>query len=98
MEFEFTDAALERLYSEAGFSGGHPPGIVKAFRKRMQAIRGAADERDLWALKGNRTERLKGDRSHEFSMRLNDQWRLIFEIRKASPKNVIVIKAIEDYH
>jgi len=31
-------------------------------------------------------------------MKLNDQWRLVFEIREHSPKNVIHVVAIEDYH
>ena len=98
MEFEFKSRDLGRLYFESGHGGGFPPEGVRAFRRRMQAIRAAEDERDLWAIRGNRFERLKGARSHEYSMRLNDQWRLILQIRTASPKNVVVIVAIVDYH
>ena len=44
-------------------------------------------------------------KSHRFkkwedkhSMRLNDQWRLILDIEKAEPKNVILVVSIRDYH
>jgi proteic killer suppression protein len=72
--------------------------MVKAYRKRLQVIRAALDERDLYAIKGNRFEKLKGGRAHQHSLRLNDQMRLIVEIKKSTPKNIIVIVAVEDYH
>jgi proteic killer suppression protein len=98
METEFNNEDLDRLETEIEFSGGYHVGVVKAFRKRMQAIRAAKDERDLYAMKGNRFEKLKGSRTHQHSMRLNDQMRLIVEIRKGTQKNKIVIIDIEDYH
>jgi proteic killer suppression protein len=64
----------------------------------MQAIRAANDERDLYVVKGNRFEKLKGARSHQYSLRLNDQWRLIVEIKSGNPKNTIVVVGVEDYH
>lgn len=42
-------------------------------------------------------EKLKGKRSHQRSMRLNDQFRLIVEIEEANGRTVVVI-SIEDYH
>jgi toxin HigB-1 len=86
------------LYTELEFTAGYPPNIVKAFRKRMQAIVSAKDERDMYAIKGNHFEKLQGARSHQHSLRLNDQMRLIVEIRKGNPKNKIVVLNIEDYH
>jgi proteic killer suppression protein len=98
MQVEFDDDDLKRLETELGFSKGLGRDIVKAFRKRMQAIRAAADERDFYALKSWRFEKLKGDRAHQQSLRLNDQWRLIIEIETGNPKNVIRVIKIEDYH
>jgi toxin HigB-1 len=98
METEFTNEYLDRLETEKEYSGGYRPGVVKAFRKRMQAIRAAKDERDLYAMKGNHFEKLKGNRAHQHSLRLNDQMRLIVEIRKGKTKNKIVVIDIEDYH
>jgi len=99
MEIEFRDGNLDRLETDAEYSAGYAQNaVVKAYRKRMQAIRAADDERDLYAVKGNRFEKLKGARSHQYSLRLNDQWRLIVEIKSGSPKNTIVVVGIEDYH
>lgn len=98
MEVEFDCKTCARLETDADFNGGHSRPIVKAFRKRMQLIRSAADERDLYAMKSLHFEKLQGDRSHQRSLRLNDQWRLIVELRKSDHKTVVVIKGIEDYH
>ena len=98
MEIEFKNPDLDRLETDADFTAGFSREIVKAFRKRVQAIRAAIDERDLYAIRGNRFEKLKGERTHEHSMRLNDQWRLIVAIKQATPKNIIVVIDIEDYH
>lgn len=98
MEVEFRSTELDRLEVDREFLGGFPADVVKAYRKRLQVIRAAQDERDLYAVKGNRFEKLKGSRSHQHSLRLNDQWRLIVEIKPARPKNILVLEAIEDYH
>jgi toxin HigB-1 len=98
MEVEFKNLDLDRLETDSNFNGGHAQAIVSKFRQRMQLIRAAVDERAFRNLKSLHFERLKGDRSHQYSMRLNDQWRLIIELDKEStPKTVLVI-GIEDYH
>lgn len=93
MEVEFLDDDLERLYCDAGFTAGMGKDVVKGFRKAMGAIYAADDIRDLYN-GGLRTEKLKGARKHEHSIRINNQWRLIVEIDGAKIK----IKEIEDYH
>jgi proteic killer suppression protein len=98
MEIEFRDEDLDRLETEADFTAGFDKAIVKAFRKRMQVIRSAKDERDLYAVKGNHFEKLKGNRAHQHSLRLNDQWRLVVEIQSGYPKNTVTVVSIEDYH
>ena len=98
VEVEFASKDLDRLETDPAFTAGLPQDVVRAFRKRMQFIRGAVDERDLRNWKSNRFKKLKGDRAHQHSMRLNDQWRLILEIRDADPKNIVVVVSVEDYH
>lgn len=98
MEVRFAQADLERLEMDAGFNGGFGVEIVRAYRKCMQLIRSAPDERDLYAFRSRRFERLKGSRSNQHSLRLNDQWRLIVEIVKGQPKNTVRVIEIEDYH
>jgi proteic killer suppression protein len=98
MEVEFADTSLDRLETEGKYDAGFPQSIVKAFRKRMQTIRAAPDERVFYALKSLHFEKLKGKRSHQHSMKLNDQWRLTVELKGGDTKKVIVIVGIEDYH
>jgi toxin HigB-1 len=98
MEIEFRNPDLDRLETDATFTAGFSIDLVRAFRKRIQIIRASVDERDLYAVRGNHFEKLKGKRAHQYSMRLNDQWRLIIEIKRAMPKNIILIINIEDYH
>src|SRR6266581_8859912 len=99
MEVRFDDDDdLDRLETDPAFTGGRPPAVVKAFRKVMQFIRAAADERDFFAMRSLHFEKLKGARDHQRSVRLNDQWRLVLEIIHGQPKNRIRVCGIEDYH
>ena len=98
MEVRFADVRLGRLEVDAKYDAGFPQSTVSAFRKRMQQIRSAVDERDFYNLKSLHFEKLKGNRDHQHSMRLNEQWRLIVEFEGSAPKKTIVIVAIEDYH
>lgn len=98
MEVEFSDSNLDRLETDPRFTGEFSAAVVSAFRRRMQMIRSAQDERDFYALKALHFEKLKGKRSHQHSMRLNDQWRLILEFKGKSPDKLVVIVSIEDYH
>ena len=98
MRVRHSDGDLERVESDANFSGGLSTALVRAFRKRMASIRAANSELDLIAVRGNRFEKLKGNRSHQYSVRLNDQYRLIFEFEGDGATRQIVVVAIEDYH
>jgi proteic killer suppression protein len=98
MDVEFADDDLDRLETDPAFAGRWSDAIVRAVRKRLQFIRAAVDERAFYAMRSLRFEKLKGDRSHQYSMRLNDQWRLILEIKPSKPKNIVVVVAVEDYH
>ncbi len=98
MDVEFADEDLDRLETDLQFNGGFSREIVKAFRKKIQLIRAAPDERTFYAMKSLHFEKLQGARDHQRSIRLNDQWRLILEIVDSSPKNRMRIVKIEDYH
>jgi proteic killer suppression protein len=49
---------------------------------------------ELRAPPGNRLEKLKGDRAGQYSIRVNDQWRVCFRWKDGAPQDV----AIVDYH
>ena len=63
---------------------------------RLDRLEAATSLKDLAALPGNRLESLKGDRQGQYSIRINDQWRICFEWPEGSPGPVNV--EIVDYH
>jgi len=99
MEYDFEDEpTYGELYTNPKFTGRFSAAIVSKFRQRMQQIKDARDERDFYALKSLRFEKLKGNRSHQHSMRLNDQWRLVIELIGKDTDKIVRIICIEDYH
>lgn len=64
--------------------------------KRLEILDAATGIGDLRALPGNRLEALKGDRSGQYSIRVNMQWRICFAWPKDAPgpSNVEIV----DYH
>jgi proteic killer suppression protein len=71
-------------------------GIERAARLKLDRLGAAHTPQDLAALPGNRFEALKGDRKGQFSIRINDQWRICFEWPDKSPGPMNV--EIVDYH
>ena len=71
-------------------------GIEQSARLKLDRLEAAAALRDLAVLPGNRFEALAGDRRGQYSIRINDQWRIYFEWpeRTSGPSNVEIV----DYH
>lgn len=88
---EYGDEATRLLHLD-GVSYGK--GFDKQALLRLNRIKAALDQRDLSALRGNRFEKLKGDRQGTYSIRINDQWRITFRIESNRALDVM----IEDYH
>ncbi|MBN9252382.1 MAG: type II toxin-antitoxin system RelE/ParE family toxin [Mesorhizobium sp.] len=60
----------------------------------MRAIDNAGDLKDLRSPPGNHLEALKGDRTGQHSIRINDQWRICFRWTLAGAEDVEIV----DYH
>ena len=71
-------------------------GIHRAAWLKLDRLEAATSLKDLAGLPGNRFEVLKGDRKGQYSIRINDQWRICFEWPKGSPGPEKV--EIVDYH
>ncbi len=71
-------------------------GIERAARLKLDRLEAAAVLRDLGVLPGNRFEALKGDRKGQYSIRINDLWRICFgwPEEMPGPSNVEIV----DYH
>lgn len=98
MDVSFDDQSLDRLETDAAFSGALGDSVVKAYRKRMQQIRAATDERTFYARRSLHFKKLQGQREDQYSMRLNDQFRLIVALRGNAPKKTVHVIEIVDYH
>jgi proteic killer suppression protein len=71
-------------------------GIERPARLKLDRLEAAIELKDLAVLPGNRFEALKGNRKGQYSIRINDQWRICFEWaeRAPGPSNVEIV----DYH
>jgi proteic killer suppression protein len=71
-------------------------GFARQAESRLDRLEAATTLRDLAALPGNRLEALRDDRQGQYSIRINDQWRICFEWpdRSPGPTNVEIV----DYH
>jgi proteic killer suppression protein len=71
-------------------------GVERPARLKLDRLAAAITLRDLAVLPGNRFEALKGDRRGQFSIRINDQWRICFQWNEGAtgPSNVEIV----DYH
>ncbi|WP_029210890.1 MULTISPECIES: type II toxin-antitoxin system RelE/ParE family toxin [Arsenicicoccus] len=100
MRLEFEDDELRRLAAgEIQDVKRWPPAVTKMFHRRIQFLAGAADDRDLRAMKSLHLEQLKGNRwrGHS-SIRLDQQYRLILRFYTDSQGRVTVIVDGLDYH
>ena len=97
MDVRFSDKDLEALENDERATAGFSQAIVKAFRRRMQLIRAAPDERDFYALKSLHFEKYQAVPGR-YSMRLNDQFRLMIEFESRSREKTVVVVEITDYH
>jgi len=102
VRFRFASQKLEDIYSSGtGFRAGvrrYGESVVRSFIQKMAIIRAVTSERERGNFKSLHYEKLKGERKHQRSIRLNDQFRLILEIEKDEQGNLIVVISIEDYH
>jgi len=84
--------------TEALFAGdslqGFPADLVKVARRKLRMLNAALDVTDLKAPPENRLEALKGDRSGQHSIRVNDQWRVCFVWTPEGARDVEIV----DYH
>jgi len=71
-------------------------GIERAARLKLDRLEAAMSLSDLAVLPGNRFEALTGDRKGQYSIRINDQWRICFEWPSKAPGPSSV--EIVDYH
>jgi toxin HigB-1 len=92
----FGDPATEDLYNEAATSRAlrFPPSVARRARRKMDMLDAASQLVDLRAPPGNRLEALHGDFLGCYSIRVNDQWRIVFRWEEGAAWDVRLL----DYH
>jgi proteic killer suppression protein len=68
--------------------------VQRASLRKLELIHAAAAVKDLRIPPGNRLERLKGDRLGQYSIRVNDQWRICFVWKDGGAEDAELV----DYH
>lgn len=89
----FADAETERFYT-TGKTRRLPPEIRDRAAMRLTQLNAATQLADLRSPPSNRLEALRGDRKGQWSIRINDQWRVCFRFAVGDAFDV----AIVDYH
>ena len=89
----FKDRTVKELF-DGGTPKGFPSNLVKAVRRKLLMVHAAAVLNDLRVPPGNRLEALKGDRKGQYSIRINDQFRVCFIWKDNGAEQV----EISDYH
>jgi len=87
---KFAEALLEGRRIPKGF----PADIAKTARIKLIMVDAATFLEALRSPPGNRLEALKGKLAGKHSIRINDQWRVVFRWTDAGPKDVEIV----DYH
>jgi proteic killer suppression protein len=88
----FGDASTEALFNDEIVREFR--GIAQAAKRKLEAVNAASKLEDLAIPPGNRLEKLKGELKAFHSIRINDQWRVIFKWINDEPHDVRIV----DYH
>jgi proteic killer suppression protein len=90
MILSFKDSRTDNLFH--GFkSAGVPADIQRVAMRKLKLLHNAVDLQDLRIPRGNRLEALKGNRSGQHSIRINDQWRICFVWRDRNAHSVEIV-------
>lgn len=89
----FADKETERLWQRERV-GSLDSRILRTALRKLTLLDAAVALDDLRVPPGNRLEMLKGDRKGQFSIRINDQWRICFSWTETGPEDVEIV----DYH
>jgi proteic killer suppression protein len=89
----FCCSETERIFRRE-FSRKFPQNIQERAFMKLNAIDSAMEVEDLRLPPSNRLEKLKGKRKMQYSIRINERWRICFEWRDGNAEHV----EITDYH
>src|SRR5215207_7471944 len=90
----FRGAFAEAILRERRVPKSFPGTLANVARRKLVQLNNASALQDLLTPPGNRLEALRGDLQGKHSIRINDQWRIVFRWTPAGPQDVDIV----DYH
>ncbi|NBU04937.1 MAG: plasmid maintenance system killer family protein [Sphingobacteriia bacterium] len=93
MIVSFGDKTTQKIW-DGEWVKGFSTDIQDTARRKLRMLNNSIDVKDLMIPPSNRLEKLKGNRKDFYSIRVNNQWRLIFRWKNGNAFNVELI----DYH
>lgn len=90
----FRDQRAKAILDGATPGKGFPSDLLRVAKRKLEMLEAAVALNDLRMPPGNRLEALSGDRKGQHSIRVNDQFRLVFIWTEAGPAEVEFV----DYH
>ena len=93
MILSFNDKETEKVWKQE-FSKKLPPEIQSVGLRKLFIIARAKDIEDIMIPPSNKLEKLKGDRKNQYSIRINNQFRICFFWDNGNAYNVEIV----DYH
>jgi proteic killer suppression protein len=93
MIVSFGDKTTQKIW-DGEWVKGFSTDIQETARRKLRMLNNSFDVKDLMIPPSNRLEKLKGNRKDFYSIRVNDQWRLIFQWENGNAYHVELI----DYH
>jgi proteic killer suppression protein len=93
MIISFKSKETEKIWNQE-FSKKFPENIQRIALRKLFMIQRAKELKDLMAPPANRLEKLKGDRKDQYSIRINDQYRICFQWEDSNAYEVEIV----DYH
>ncbi len=97
MILDFADEGTEDIFHGNRSKAARrclPPALWPAARRKFDRLNRAREPRDLADPPGNRLEALKGDYAGYFSIRINEQYRIVFRFARSDARDVQIV----DYH
>jgi proteic killer suppression protein len=98
MRIVFATDELALIETDEAGTTRLPVAVIKSARRKLTVLRAATDDRSLRNWKSLRYEKLKGNREGQRSIRINDQYRMVFRLDDETIPPTITILSIEDYH
>jgi proteic killer suppression protein len=89
----FKDRETQQIFTRQ-YSRRLPPDIQQVALRKLRMLNNAHTLNDLQVPPANRLEKLAGDRAGQYSVRINDRWRVCFEWRDDDAYEVEIV----DYH